>query len=77
MSSSHLTIVPGSILLAWHSTQNIQAIRLHGLDCLYVNGRRMDLDLRNDFGPVQAVINACRADLTASDLERRYGEGAA
>lgn len=59
--TTHLTQIPNSTRLAWHSAFDVQAIRtVAGDERLYVNGRHVRLHPRMH-GALQTVINFSQA----------------
>ena len=57
---THLTSIPNATLIAWHSDQDVQAVRIDGAERLYVDGRLIPLTDAQAH-PTQMVINYCSA----------------
>lgn len=70
MNTAHLTTIPDATLIAWHSDEDIQAVRI-GVTCeeLYVDGRLIPLGAEHAH-PTQQVINYCRAGKRAQKAFR-------
>lgn len=72
MHTVHLSTIQGATLIAWHAQQDIQAVRLDGVERLYIRGEKITLPA-DYHGPVQIVINACGAGMTAGALLAALG----
>lgn len=60
-STAHLTAIPGTqAIIAWHTSEDIQAIRHNDEECLYVDGVFVPMPSTHHT-PVQQVVNYCRA----------------
>lgn len=55
---THLTVIPGATVLVWHTEEDIQAVRVAGIEYLIVDGHRVALT-DNDYHATQSVINYC------------------
>lgn len=61
IDTEHLTPIEGATLIAWHRSQDVQAVQMPDMtDRLYVFGRYVPLTEAHH-SPVQQVINYCRA----------------
>jgi len=60
--TSHLSPLPeGAVLIAWHTQEDVQAVRLANQEeALLIAGRRVPLDPARDWHPSQLVINIAR-----------------
>lgn len=77
-ATSHLSPAPeGATLLAWHSTEDVQAVRLcDGSQSLMLAGRAIPLTARHGHA-TQQVINYCHCNKREAAKLRRAWEALA